>query len=126
MPDVNMPGSDSVTRLRAVTDIPVSKGARGDTVTVYRWQDDQGIWHYSDGANPQGQSEALNINVNANITSMTKAAESDSSAGPATNAEALLDQPHPLLHAGEVLQEAKNVEKVLQQRYRRQEQLLSQ
>jgi len=126
MPSLNMPGKKTVSTLISTTrgDAPVD--AKEGVITVYRWQDDQGIWHFSDDSNPQGQSEAMKVQVNAGVVNTTPvtAVESDLSLGP--DVDTLLDPGFiSVLHAGEALDQARNVEKVLQQRYQRQEQMLS-
>ncbi len=38
---------------------PPAGGNSADAVTFYRWQDAQGVWHYSSEPDPQGRSEAF-------------------------------------------------------------------
>ena len=35
--------------------------------SFYKWQDENGTWHYSDNPNPQGQTETVTVNTNANL-----------------------------------------------------------
>ena len=98
-----------------------------DTVTVYRWKDDQGIWHFSDNVNPDGSSEALQVSLASNGGGGSRdespaSGEADPRlpGGDNTSIPIL-----PILHAGETLEQARNVDKVLQQRYQQQEQILA-
>ena len=98
-----------------------------DTVIVYRWKDDQGIWHFSDNVNPEGSSEALQVSLASNGGSRSR----DES--PVSKQEDpllpgggdTLTPVLPILHAGETLEQARSVDKVLRQRYQQQEQSLA-
>jgi len=124
MPALAVSGKESIGRLGDSFDQSEKSARQTDKVTVYRWQDDQGIWHFSDAENPAGHSEAVQVSLDKTVPAMPL---SDTSAPgrPANRAEELLAEPLPLLHAGEVLEQARNVETVLRQRYQRQEQLVS-
>ena len=39
----------------------------GQTMAIYKWQDTQGNWHYSDDPNPKGASEQMLVDPNANV-----------------------------------------------------------
>lgn len=120
MPALAVPGKESIG---GMTD-SFASSTQTEKVTVYRWQDDQGIWHFSDAENPSGQSEAVQVSLDRTIPG-TPVNEASAQARPASRAEEMLAEPMPLLHAGEILEQARNVETVLQQRYQRQEQLTS-
>lgn len=126
MPDLKVPGKETMSTIvdGASDNNPLAK--KDAEVTVYRWQDDQGIWHYSDAVNPQGESEALAVKLNNNV-SESRSVNNDMAAAPAQVDVDKLLQPGaiPLLNAGETLQQARNVEKLMQQRYQNQERLLS-
>lgn len=99
---------------------------RADSVTVYRWQDDHGIWHFSDDVNPKGDSEAVNVSFNGGVSeSGAEPSKPMTVASQALAEEDTLPPTIPLLHAGETLDQARNVEKILQQRYQHQEQILA-
>jgi len=124
MPVLTVPDKESIGRLADSLDQQDKSDRQEDKVTVYRWQDDQGIWHFSNTENPNGQSETVQIRVDRTVA-MTPDNGVPTRADSTNRAEQLLDEPLPILHAGEVLQQASNVETVLQQRYQRQEQLVS-
>ena len=123
MPNLAVPGKESIGHL---TDTFERDGPAGqsDKVTVYRWKDDQGIWHFSNKGNPDGHSETVQVSVDR-TTVVTPDNGVSTQTRPVSRAEELLEEPLPILHAGEILEEARNVETVLQQRYQRQEQIIS-
>ena len=98
-----------------------------DTVTVYRWKDDQGIWHFSDNVNPEGSSEALEVSLASNGGSRSRDESPASRQGDPQQPGGgdTLMPVVPILHAGETMEQARNVDKVLQQRYQQQEQILA-
>jgi len=124
MPAIAVPGKDSIGRLANSLDQGGKPTREADKVIVYRWQDDQGIWHFSDADNPLGDSETLQVSLDRTVTE-PPTNDTPAQVGSASRAEELLAEPLPLLHAGEVLEQARNVGTVLQQRYQRQEELVS-
>lgn len=126
MPELALPGRAAVVGALAETPGQQAQPAgQQDSVTVYRWQDDQGVWHFSNTANSAGPSETLQVDINNNIVASSTDHADAEEPPPGGRAEALLSAPLPLLHAGEAIDEARNVETVLQQRYQRQERMLS-
>ena len=127
MPSLKLPGSTTLDDLLPTSKVSSTSPQSKSGVTVYKWQDDQGIWHFSNKDNRDGDSITMVIDANRNVTSMPRAVKPVAATGvPMSRAEALLAEPLPILHAGEVLQEARNVENILQQRYQRQERALNQ
>ena len=128
MPDLKIPGKDLIGGLVNVNGDNNPPADKEGIVTVYRWQDDQGIWHFSDKVNPDGRSEVMDVRLNANVTQAPANQATDTAGTPQSEAggDTLL-QPGviPLLNAGETLKQARNVEGLLQQRYQRQEQTLA-
>jgi len=126
MPDLKIPGKDAVGTLIDDTRDNTSLEEKDAVVKVYRWQDDGGVWHFSDDANPEGQSEVVDVQLNASVTETNTVQAAGASQVPGADVDKLL-QPGfiPVLHAGEALDQARNVEKLLQQRYQNQEQTLS-
>jgi len=125
MPALAVPGKEAIGQLADKLDQDAKSDRQGDAVTVYRWQDDQGIWHFSDAANSTGARETMQVSVNKNVVAKPDDRGNDKASVAGNRAEELLSEPLPLLHAGEILEQARNVETVLQQRYQRQEQALS-
>ncbi|VAX11088.1 hypothetical protein MNBD_GAMMA25-1484 [hydrothermal vent metagenome] len=42
-----------------------------NTAAVHKWMDKQGVWHFSDKHNPEGQDEVVRININRNVVQAT-------------------------------------------------------
>ena len=123
MPNLAVPGKESIDHLTDTFE-QAGPARQPDKVTVYRWKDDQGIWHFSNTENPGGKGETVQVSLDRTAAPTTANGAAPQSR-PASRAEELLEEPLPILHAGEVLEQARNVETVLQQRYQRQEQMVS-
>jgi hypothetical protein len=128
MPALHVPGKDSMERLVGTVRDNTPLQDNGAVVTVFRWQDDQGIWHFSDDANPDGQSEIIDVRIDHRVSQVNTSTANENQ--PVKQAGVELDtllQPGaiPLLNAGKTLEQARNVESLLQQRYQQQEQILS-
>lgn len=123
--DIKMPGL-SIPGKGLNNDGENAATAKRDAIAVYRWQDDQGAWHFSDSENPDGNSETIKISYSAGISRTGDASLSGNVPPPQqsrSNVEDLLESGAiPLLHAGEIMQQARDVEMLLQQRYQQQEQ----
>jgi len=126
MPDWSLSDSGQPVKEGDSNHAAAMPAGSGDSVTVYRWQDDRGIWHFSDDVNPEGGSEAVNVSFNAGVSESGAEPPTPMPASSQTLAEVdVLSSTLPLLHAGETLNQARNVEKILQQRYQHQEQILA-
>lgn len=67
-----------------------------ETVPVYRWQDADGSWHFSESANPDGTGELIYVDPNQNVVpgyDDLGAQQSDSEASKG-NIRGILDETH--------------------------------
>lgn len=131
LPDLQLPNVAQVTGNNTgdlsatLGELP---GLQAKKVQVYRWQDDVGVWHYSDKENPAGMNEVIEVDVATSSTQMTnqdaeqQMAETDAATNTGTTGFPLI----PLLNAGNTLQQARDVEKLLQQRHHNQERMINQ
>ncbi|MBL1417227.1 MAG: hypothetical protein COA76_13225 [Moritella sp.] len=91
------------------------------SVTLYRWQDDQGQWHFTDDENNQpnrnqnAQTNAITITANSSLAVNNKshtAAMTGKNEQPQTSATDTLLR-HPLANAFNTLQDAKNIQTLM-------------
>lgn len=132
MPAVTLPDLGSAVN-------PLKHGLSGDEeprsvpVQVFKWQDERGIWHYSDDPMPGQKAQSLTVDPNANLShyepkapeaaprqAQTAPAEKNAADGVATPFPASI----PLDKIPTLINDAKNVGKLQQQRLERQEQAL--
>jgi hypothetical protein len=59
LPGIKPPGRKSVdTR----PNIPANRGSRSENkIVIYRWQDKDGTWHFTDYPNPEGSSQVIYV-----------------------------------------------------------------
>jgi len=59
LPDIKLPGRKSVdTR----PNIPTNRGSKSENkIAIYRWQDKDGTWHFTDYPNPDGSSQVIYV-----------------------------------------------------------------
>ncbi len=48
---------------------------KDNNTAVHKWQDERGIWHFSDKQNPHGKDEVVLINTNTNVVQAGPKAE---------------------------------------------------
>jgi hypothetical protein len=60
LPDIKLPGRKPVD---THANGPHSKAGTPQKATIYRWQDKDGAWHYTDYPNPDGPSQVIHITV---------------------------------------------------------------
>lgn len=59
LPDIKLPGRKNIdTR----PNIPTNRGSRlKNKIAIYRWQDKDGAWHFTDYPNPDGSSQLIYV-----------------------------------------------------------------
>jgi hypothetical protein len=58
LPDIKLPSRKAVdTR----PNVPKTGDAKSQKIAIYRWQDKDGTWHYTDYPNPDGPSQVIHI-----------------------------------------------------------------
>ena len=103
--------------------------AADSNVEVYRWRNAQGHWVYSDAPPADGKAEKINVNTQANRDLYPSASGNVESADTATPpSETSIPTPTIVSPAdvATLVDDARNVQEVLDQRERDREQLLSQ
>lgn len=86
---------------------------------VFRWQDINGQWHYSDTPNPDGQSEAVILKASDVTVLAPETFSLQSVSNKASHMQMLptLSQPFERIsQAQETLQEAKNIQQLVDDR----------
>jgi len=106
-----------------ITDIERLTDTNGNpkSVTLYRWQDSQGQWHFTDqennipNRNKNAQANAITITANSPIAmknkSQTETVETDNKQPQAPATESLSTQP--LTNAFNTLEDAKNIQTLM-------------
>jgi len=131
VPEINVPGFLALKNF--MSGISGDEGGDPDSensLTVFKWQDDEGIWHYSESDNGAGSSEKIKIKYSANLpddeelevtdvpSDQPKKIQKKSSLLPK-----MIDMP--ILNASETIDSARQVEQLLQDRFNRQEKMLN-
>ena len=99
---------------------PISKSS--DLTTVYKWQDEEGQWHFSDKPMGKGEHETLKYNPNANIIQSLKKPEEESNAvvTPKLKTPEISSGPSlttvPLTEVPELMDQAKQYQQLIDQR----------
>ncbi len=59
--------SKTIDDIKSTADkaLPVKLG--DNNTAVHKWQDEHGVWHFSDKRNPQGKDQVVLINTNTNV-----------------------------------------------------------
>ncbi len=98
---------------------------KGDQITrVYKWQDTQGQWHFSDKPNPNGDSKQVVLNPSdiTVIEAETLPADSMNNSGPSSTNKSLLNVYNPK-KVEQLFKDAQNIEKTLEQRSKQLEEI---
>ena len=100
------------------------------TTTIHRWQDSAGNWHYSDSPSDASSSETIEINSDLNIiNAINTQAQTQQPTKPREPIEQTDNAPSPLdllptpSKVEALLESAKNVENMLQERKAQQDAL---
>lgn len=91
---------------------------KGDQGTrVYKWQDAQGQWHFSDKPNPNGNSEQVVLNPNdiTVIEAETLPVDTINNSKPSSTNKSLPNVYNPK-RVEQLFNDAQNIEKTLEQR----------
>lgn len=108
--------------------------SEGDTEAIYKWQDQNGGWHYSNESPPEGTVfETIEVQPNANIVAAVKSPESPPTVAeqkttpkPAPESE----DEDPSLYSPDgikkLMDDAKNVQKQLDDRAKKQKEIIDQ
>jgi len=136
MPDLNFPTFTGLKKLISnfseILNDEASVDGNEDVINVFKWQDEGGVWHYSESDDSFGVSEQLKIKRSATLS----AEEESEATAVMSNQEksnvtekASLPVPKmldiPILNASETIEKAKQVEQLLQDRFQRQEKILN-
>lgn len=93
----------------------------------YKWQDARGQWHVSDTAPKEREYETVLIDPTANSISGLKLSEEEQALKPSTSKSSNSSNPPVManpMQAAELINKAKDVEKIMQERQRQLEQAL--
>ena len=131
-PDVAVPDISPVTDQIEIfgEDKPAEKKVQ--LTTVYKWQDENGGWHFSNKADPSHPAEEVMINNNTNTVSMPAPEKHEGEHRPYHSRDIVKNQTNaldadasPYGQLPNLIDKAKDVDNVLEQRRQKQEKLLS-
>ena len=101
--------------------------------TVYKWRDENGMWHFSSQVDPAHPGEEININNNINTVQMPAVEKHAENPRPyhsrnvITNETATLDaRSSPYGQLPELVDEAHNAGNLLDQHQKQQQQIIRQ
>ena len=77
-----------------------------EPLPVYRWQDADGNWHFSDAANPDGASELIYVDPDSNVVPSSEALASPEAPDAIT----------PLNKIQKLLDETRNAKEAMEER----------
>ena len=105
--------------------------ARAKPVEVFKWHDEEGVWHYSDNNEQGRQAQKLTVDPNANLSHFEPAnasghKEQTVSARENTDPSPSITFPAsiPLEKIPTLIDDARNVDKLQKERLERQERVL--
>jgi len=105
----------------SLSDNPLGNGKE----TAYKWTDEHGVTHYSNEAPPvELAAEVLEVDPNVNVIQSVEVPKKDTRQEPSaiTPVEGPLYKPENIK---KLIDDAKNVEKVLQDRHEKQEEIIN-
>ncbi len=113
---------------------PAPKGVSGignavtdKEVTVYQWVDEKGGKHFSNTPPPNQQVKALHLRPDTNLVKAVEApAEKKPSRPKVTSIGSKLSNPYTPGGAKKLMDDAKNVQELLNQRFEKQQELINQ
>lgn len=112
-PSADKPATSSVN--------PTAPSSPSGLTTVYKWQDSDGQWHFSDKPQDHVQNETLKYNPNANIIqSLAKKEENPEVEVEAIKEPQVPEEPSlttvPLTEVPELMDQAKQYQQMMDQR----------
>lgn len=131
-PDLGVPEISPITdQLEVLSeDTPAEK--KTQLTTVYKWQDENGGWHFSNKEDPSHPGEEVKIKNNTNTVSMPAPEKHTGTPRPyhsrdvVKNETTALDtDASPYGQVPKLIDKAKDVDNVLEQRRQQQEKILS-
>lgn len=112
--------SDSLPSLDTVKDLTPAIPAGKDT--AYKWVDEKGVVHFSTEPPPEEQqAERLEVDPNVNVIKSVKPREQES---PETAPAPELQSPYTPEGAKKLIDDARNVQKLLDDRYEKQKEII--
>ena len=94
-------------------------------VTVYKWVDKDGIQHFGSTAPAGVVAEEKHLRPNDNVIQAMKIPEKEETEKkPAVNADAILKNPYKPENVKQLINDAKNVQKLLDQRFENQKEVM--
>jgi len=133
-PDISLPDVKPITdQISGLTD-EISDKKFSEPATVYKWEDENGVWHFADNASTASTNKAIEIDPHANLvhiergrfyvnqTSDNKQTTRQEMEIPDNNSTTLDPDNSPYRQLPELIDRAKNIEQVLKHGSLRQEQ----
>lgn len=135
MPEIALPDTSGLKdAVRAATDsvatasdeVRANTGAK-TSAKIYKWQDEEGGWHFSNNAPGEHRATEIAVDTSVNVMHMESTASTPDQVSHATSKDAGADSPVtripsllPLSQTAEVMQDARRVSTQLKARHERQ------
>ena len=115
-------GGSEFTKLKAKAPKSLSNAVTDEKVQVYKWRDEHGVMQFSNTPPPTGgAAEQVVLDPNSNLMQAVKLPEEEE-VKPEVEAES--PNPYSVKGMKKVVDDAKGVEQLLQQRHESQQQML--
>ena len=117
-------GSSEIKKLKAKAPKSLTSVIQDEKVKVYKWRDENGVMQFSNTPPADGgQAEQIEVNPNKNVVDAVKVPVAEEPEQKTATAEA----PNPYSVSGmkKVMNDAKGVEQLLQQRHEDQQKMLN-
>ena len=116
-------GVSDLKQIKAKVPKNLTNAITDEKVEVYKWRDEHGVMQFSNMPPPAGDNaEKLELNPNENIVQAVKIPVKEE---PEEKTEAEAPSPYTMKGMKKVMKDAKDVEKMLQQRHEEQDKLLN-
>ena len=115
-----------------VQNVDVLAPVSSKNVDIYKWQDEKGVWHFSDTQNTQKNAQVVTVNSDTNVIQAVKpipttVEESSGSSGESAAEKEDGESPLPYSPADvrDLIDDAKNIQNKLDERAQQQQELLN-
>lgn len=126
--DISMPKLPSIPKLPTLPNLNSDEKEKSAPITTYKWKDANGNWHLGDTPPVDFEYETVITDPNTNLIQGSTATFSETPSAP------VKERPMPSTYSptmaydsekvGKIIDSARNIDKLLQQRKEQQDQLL--
>lgn len=116
-------GASEISKLKAKAPKNLTNAVTDEKVQVYKWRDENGVMQFSNTPPPTvSNAEQVTLNPNSNLVQAVKVPEKQA---PEESAEVAAPNPYSVKGMKKVMDDARGVEGMLQQRHEDQQKMLN-